>query len=81
MAKRVPSQKWAKNKIHEIIRPVFTAIQGMNKAELEAIIETAVHFSETNCGWQSYWFKDIIVKVAEDQLESIPRESEKSLNA
>lgn len=63
--------KWAKGQISFAVRQMRTPLFKMTIPQLRSIIKTAKGFTQTNCGWDSYWAKDLIIKYAEDQIRNI----------
>ena len=60
-------KRFAKSFIRELSNEVLSRIQSLEKDQLNAVIKRAMEMSESNCGWNEYWMKDILLRFASDE--------------
>lgn len=53
----------------DLVDDVFGKFETLTDNQLRAIIKRCNWLSKTNCGWNEYWMKDLIVKISQDKLK------------
>lgn len=69
---------WVKRRVSLMVKPVWAAIQQMDKVELEAVVKHVQKFSSTNIDYELFWSKDYILRLAKVRLQQLSREPAKS---
>lgn len=67
--KRIPKKRFSRDFFNALASHMATEVHNLEKDELLAVRKYAKSMNHTNCWYRSYYIKDVVIGIINDELE------------